>query len=57
MRYTVIFLLITLAAAILAFGGVLTQTAYIAKGLFVLFIVLFLFAFIQESSNPQQKQR
>jgi uncharacterized membrane protein YtjA (UPF0391 family) len=57
MRYTVIFLLFTLAAAIVAFGGFVTTRAVIARGVFVACIFLFLLSFMREASNPPQKQR
>ena len=56
MRYTVVFLLVTLAAAILAFGGILSERATIARGAFVIFICLFLIAFVKEAANPPHKQ-
>jgi uncharacterized membrane protein YtjA (UPF0391 family) len=57
MRYTVIFLLFTLAAAIVAFGGFVTERTFMARGVFVVSIFIFLLCFIREASNPPQKQR
>jgi uncharacterized membrane protein YtjA (UPF0391 family) len=57
MRYTVIFLLFTLAAAIVAFGGFVTERALMARGVFVVSIFIFMLCFIREASNPTQKQR
>jgi uncharacterized membrane protein YtjA (UPF0391 family) len=42
LRWTLIFLVISLVAAVLGFGGVAADSAYIARILFFVFIVLFL---------------
>ena len=57
MRYTVIFLLFTLAAAIVAFGGFVTERALLARSVFTVSIFVFLLCFIREASNPPEKQR
>jgi uncharacterized membrane protein YtjA (UPF0391 family) len=57
MRYTVIFLLFTLAAAIVAFGGFVTERTLLARGVFIVSIFIFLLCFVWETANPPQKQR
>lgn len=47
LNYAVIFLLIALAAGILGFGVVAGTAAYIAKVLFVIFLVLFIASLIR----------
>ena len=56
MRYTVIFLLLTLGAAIFGFGDIFHGVSHIAKGIFVVFIFLFLAAFYKEAASPARKQ-
>ncbi len=57
MRYTVIFLLITLIAAIFAYGDLLNSFAFAARVIFSVFILLFLIAFYKESAHPAPKPR
>jgi uncharacterized membrane protein YtjA (UPF0391 family) len=47
LNYAVIFLLIALVAGVLGFGVVAGTAAYIAKVLFVMFVVLFIAALIR----------
>ena len=56
MRYTVIFLLLTLGAAIFGFGDISHGVSHIARGIFVVFIFLFLAAFYKEAASPARKQ-
>ena len=46
LRWTVIFLIVAIIAAIFGFGGIASGAAYIAKILFFIFIVLFLLSLI-----------
>ena len=46
LRYAVIFLIIALLAGVLGFGVVAGTAAMIARGLFVIFLVLFLFSLL-----------
>jgi uncharacterized membrane protein YtjA (UPF0391 family) len=57
MRYSVTFLLITLIAAIFAYGDVLNGAALIARGVFAVCIFLFLIAFFKESASPSPSVR
>jgi uncharacterized membrane protein YtjA (UPF0391 family) len=52
MRYTVIFLLLTLGAAIFGFGDISSGISHIAQGVFIVFILLFLGAFYKEAASP-----
>lgn len=51
LSYAIIFLLVALGAGILGFGVVAGTAAYIAKILFVIFIVLFVFAFLRRKKT------
>jgi uncharacterized membrane protein YtjA (UPF0391 family) len=42
LRWTVIFLIVAIVAAIFGFGGIAVGAAYIAKILFFIFLVLFI---------------
>lgn len=42
LRWTLIFLIVSLVAAVLGFGGLAGDAAYIARILFTIFIILFL---------------
>jgi uncharacterized membrane protein YtjA (UPF0391 family) len=55
LRYAAIFLVITIVAATYAFGGVASMAAAIAKGLFVLFLMLFMGTLILGLSVPRKK--
>jgi uncharacterized membrane protein YtjA (UPF0391 family) len=42
LRWTLVFLVVALVAAALGFGGIAADSAYIARILFFIFLVLFL---------------
>lgn len=44
LRWTVIFLVVALVAAVFGFGGIATGAMHIAKVLFFIFIILFIIA-------------
>jgi uncharacterized membrane protein YtjA (UPF0391 family) len=46
LHYALVFLLIAIVAAILGFGGIAVTSAYIAKILFLIFLVLFLVSLV-----------
>lgn len=49
LRYTVIFLLISLVAGILGFGGIAGQAAWIAKVCFLVFLVFAVISLLKKS--------
>lgn len=48
LSWVVIFLIIALVAGFLGFGGVAQESAWIAKALFFVFLVLFLIVWMQD---------
>jgi uncharacterized membrane protein YtjA (UPF0391 family) len=46
LHYAVVFLVMSLIAAVLGFGGIAAQAASIAKGLFFIFVALAAIAFL-----------
>lgn len=46
LRWSIIFFILSVLAAIFGFGGVAADTAWIAKTLFLIFMVLFAISFI-----------
>lgn len=56
MRYTVIFFLLTLGAALFGFGDITHGISHIAKGIFIVFLFLFLVTFYKEAASPASKQ-
>jgi uncharacterized membrane protein YtjA (UPF0391 family) len=46
LHYALVFLLIAIVAAVLGFGGIALTSAYIAKVLFFIFLVLFLVSLV-----------
>jgi uncharacterized membrane protein YtjA (UPF0391 family) len=46
LHYALVFLLIAIVAAIFGFGGIAVTSAYIAKILFFIFLVLFLVSLV-----------
>ena len=49
LNWIVVFLLIALIAGYFGFGGVSQQSAWIAKTLFFIFLILFILAWMQDS--------
>ena len=46
LRWALIFLVVSLVAAVLGFGGIAADSAYIARVLFIIFLVLFLVSLV-----------
>ena len=46
LNWSITFFVLAIVAAIFGFGGIATEAVYIAKILFFIFIVLFVFSFI-----------
>lgn len=53
LRWALIFLIVAIAAAILGFGVVASTAAWIAKGIFLVFLVLFVIALIRGRRGGQ----
>ncbi len=51
LHWTLIFLVVALIAALFGFGGIAGTAAWIAKALFVLFLILFVVSFFIEISK------
>jgi uncharacterized membrane protein YtjA (UPF0391 family) len=51
LHYALVFLLIALVAALLGFGGIAVSFAWIAKILFILFIIAFLVSLVMNVSR------
>ena len=52
LHYALLFLVVALIAGVLGFGFVAGTAAYIAKVLFVVFLILFLISFIGGRRGP-----
>ena len=52
LHYALVFLVVALIAGVLGFGFIAGTAAYIAKILFVVFLVLFLISFISGRGRP-----
>ncbi|MBN8550650.1 MAG: DUF1328 domain-containing protein [Deltaproteobacteria bacterium] len=52
LNWAISFLVLALVAAFFGFGGIAAESAYFAKILFFLFIVLFLVSFLTGRSRP-----
>lgn len=49
LSWVVIFLVIAIIAGVLGFGGIAHESTWIAKALFILFLALFLFNWLQDN--------
>jgi len=52
LRWAVVFLIVALVAAVFGFGGIAADSAWIAKILFFLFLVLFLVSLVLGGRAP-----
>jgi uncharacterized membrane protein YtjA (UPF0391 family) len=52
LHYALVFLVVALIAGVLGFGFIAGTAAYIAKVLFIVFLVLFLISFIGGRRGP-----
>jgi uncharacterized membrane protein YtjA (UPF0391 family) len=52
LRWAVVFLLVALVAAVFGFGNIAADSAWIAKILFFLFLVLFLVSLVLGGRTP-----
>lgn len=53
LRWAVVFLVVALLAAVFGFGGIAADAAWIAKILFVVFLVLFVVSFVLGRKGPR----
>ncbi|GBR00689.1 DUF1328 domain-containing protein [Gluconobacter cerinus] len=53
LRWTVVFLILALCAAVLGFGGISADFAYIGKILFFIFLVLLIISLIFGRGRPR----
>jgi len=51
LNWVIIFLLIAVVSGVLGFSGVARESAWIAKVLFLIFLVLFLIAYLQNMDS------
>ena len=49
LSWVVIFFIIAIIAGLFGFGGIAHDSAWVAKALFILFLALFLFTFLQDN--------
>lgn len=52
LSWAIVFLIMTLVAAVFGFSGLAVASVTVAKGLFVVFIVLFLVALVAGARQP-----
>lgn len=52
LRWAVIFLIVALVAAVFGFGGIAEDAAWIAKILFVVFLILFVVSLVLGRRGP-----
>lgn len=52
LRWALIFLVVAIIAAVFGFGGIADDAAWIAKILFVVFLILFVVSFILGRKGP-----
>lgn len=52
LRWAVIFLIMAIIAAVFGFGGIAAEAEWIAKVLFVVFIVLFVISLVTGRKGP-----
>jgi len=55
LRYTVIFFLVAVIAALFGFGGLAAGAAVLAKIFFYVFVVLFLVTFILDATRTRRE--
>lgn len=52
LRYALLFLIVAIIAAVFGFGGIAADSAWIAKLLFVLFLILFVISLLFGRRTP-----
>jgi len=52
LRWAILFLIVALVAAVFGFGGIAADAAWIAKILFVVFLILFVVSFVMGRRGP-----
>jgi uncharacterized membrane protein YtjA (UPF0391 family) len=52
LRWAVIFLIVAIVAAVFGFGGIAAEAEWIAKVLFVVFLVLFVISLVMGRKGP-----
>ena len=52
LRWTIIFLVIAIISAVFGFGNIAASAAGIAKGLFYIFVILFVLSLFFKRSSP-----
>jgi uncharacterized membrane protein YtjA (UPF0391 family) len=52
LRWALVFLAVTIVAAVFGFGGIAAEAAWIAKILFVVFLALFVISLVMGRKGP-----